>query len=85
MTQLADNIILLLAALLLVGVFSTKFSTKFGMPALVLFLAAGMVLSQFIFFNNASLTQMAGIFALVVILFEGGMQTSIKDIKPIIQ
>ncbi|MDH6372052.1 cell volume regulation protein A [Paenibacillus sp. PastF-3] len=85
MSQLADNIILLLAALLLVGVFSTKFSTKFGMPALVLFLAAGMVLSQFVFFNNASLTQMAGIFALVVILFEGGMQTNIKDIKPVIR
>lgn len=85
MTQLADHIILLLAALLLVGVFSTKFSSKFGMPALVLFLAAGMLLNQFVFFNNASITQLAGIFALVVILFKGGMQTSIKDIKPIIR
>lgn len=85
MTELADNIILLLAGLLLVGVLSTKFSTKFGMPALVLFIAAGMVLSQFVFFNNASLTQIAGIFALVVILFEGGMQTNIKDIRPIIR
>lgn len=85
MSQLADNIILLLAALLLIGVFSTKFSTRFGMPALVLFIAVGMVLSHFVFFNNASLTQIAGIFALVVILFEGGMQTNIKDIKPIIR
>ncbi|KWX73028.1 potassium transporter [Paenibacillus riograndensis] len=83
MTHLADNIILLLAALLLAGVLSTKFSTRFGMPALVLFIAAGMVLSRFVYFNNASLTQVAGIFALIVILFEGGMQTSIKDIRPI--
>lgn len=85
MTHLADQIILLLAALLLIAVLSTKFSTRFGMPALVLFIAAGMVLSHFIYFNNASLTQIAGIFALVVILFEGGMQTSMKDIRPILK
>lgn len=85
MSPLTDNIILTLAALLLVGVFSTKFSTRFGMPALVLFIAVGMVLSHFIYFNNASLTQIAGIFALVVILFEGGMQTKMKDIKPVIR
>ena len=84
MSHIADSVILLLAALLLVGVLSTKFSTRFGMPALVLFIAAGMVLSHFIYFNNASFTQIAGIFALIVILFEGGMQTSMKDIKPVI-
>nr|WP_251038333.1 potassium/proton antiporter [Paenibacillus albidus] len=85
MTHLADQTILLMAALLLVGVLSTKFSTRFGMPALVLFIAVGMVLSHFIYFNNAALTQIAGIFALVIILFEGGMQTSMKDIRPILR
>ncbi|WP_340021555.1 potassium/proton antiporter [Paenibacillus sp. FSL K6-1096] len=85
MTHLADQIILLLAVLLLISVFSTKFSTRFGMPALVLFIAAGMVLSHFVYFNNAALTQIAGIFALVVILFEGGMQTSMKDIRPVMK
>ncbi|WP_310831596.1 potassium/proton antiporter [Paenibacillus pedocola] len=83
MTHLADSVILLLAVLLLIGVLSTKFSTRFGMPALVLFILVGMVLSHFVYFNNVSLTQIAGIFALVVILFEGGMQTSIKDIRPV--
>lgn len=85
MTHFADQIILLLAVLLLISVFSTKFSTRFGMPALVLFIAAGMVLSHFVYFNNAALTQIAGIFALVVILFEGGMQTSMKDIRPVMK
>jgi potassium/hydrogen antiporter len=85
MSELGDNIILLLAALLLVGVLSTKFSSRFGMPALVLFIAVGMVLSQFVYFDDASFTQIAGIFALIVILFEGGMQTSIKDIRPVIK
>ncbi|MDQ0193969.1 potassium/proton antiporter [Paenibacillus wynnii] len=84
MSPLADNVILLSAVLLLIGVLSTKFSTKFGMPSLVLFIAAGMILSHFIYFNNASLTQIAGIFALIIILFEGGMQTSMRDIRPVI-
>ena len=84
MNQLTDHIILLLAALLLIGVLSTKFSNRFGMPALVLFIAAGMILSHFIYFNNASFAQIAGIFALIVILFEGGMQTRLKDIRPVI-
>lgn len=84
MGHLTDQMIMLLAALLLVGVLSTKFSSRFGMPALVLFIAAGMILSHFVYFNNASITQIAGIFALVVILFEGGMQTNLKDIRPVI-
>lgn len=84
MLSLADSIILLLAALLLTGVLSTKFSAKFGMPALVLFIAAGMLLNPFIYYNNASFTQIVGIFALVVILFDGGMQTDVKDIRPVI-
>ncbi|MBY9081308.1 potassium/proton antiporter [Paenibacillus sp. HN-1] len=84
MTHLADSVIMLLAALLLIGVLSTKFSSRFGMPSLVLFIAAGMILSRFIYYDNVALTQMAGIFALVIILFEGGMQTSFKDIKPVI-
>lgn len=84
MTHLADSVIMLLAALLLIGVLSTKFSSRFGMPSLVLFIAAGMILSRFIYYDNVALTQLAGIFALVIILFEGGMQTSFKDIKPVI-
>ncbi len=83
MTHFADNVILLLAVLMLIGVLSTKFSSRFGMPALVLFIAAGMILSHFVYFNDASLTQLAGIFALIVILFEGGMQTSFKEIRPV--
>ncbi|WP_025701241.1 potassium/proton antiporter [Paenibacillus forsythiae] len=84
MTHQADSIIMLLAALLLTGVLSTKFSSRFGMPSLVLFIAAGMIVSRFVYYNNVPLTQFAGIFALVVILFEGGMQTRFKDIRPII-
>ncbi|MXO80301.1 K+/H+ antiporter, partial [Paenibacillus sp. OT2-17] len=60
-TTLINLIVLLLSSLLLVGVLTTKFSSRFGMPALVLFIAVGMVLSQFIYFDNAFITQLVGI------------------------
>lgn len=84
MPNFVDSIILLCGALLLTGVLTTKFSTRFGMPALVLFIAIGMILSRFIYYDNAELTQLVGIFALIVILFQGGMQTDFKEIKPIL-
>ncbi|MEK5143213.1 potassium/proton antiporter [Paenibacillus jamilae] len=84
-TTLINLIVLLLSSLLLVGVLTTKFSSRFGMPALVLFIAVGMVLSQFIYFDNAFITQLVGILALIVILFEGGMQTKFADVKPVIR
>jgi len=84
LTALTDSIVILLASLLLIGVFATKFSSRFGLPALVFFIAAGMVLSRFVYFDNAFLAQLVGTFALIVILFEGGMQTKYTTIRPVI-
>ncbi|AYB45902.1 potassium/proton antiporter [Paenibacillus lautus] len=84
MPSFVDSMILLCGALLLTGVLTTKFSSRFGMPALVLFIAIGMILSRFIYYDNAELTQLVGIFALIVILFQGGMQTDFKEIKPVL-
>ncbi|GIP54244.1 potassium/proton antiporter [Paenibacillus vini] len=84
LTDYTDSIVILLAGLLLIGVFATKFSSRFGLPSLVFFIAAGMVLSRFIYFDNAFIAQLVGTFALIVILFEGGMQTKYITIKPII-
>ncbi|GIP23554.1 potassium/proton antiporter [Paenibacillus sp. J22TS3] len=84
LTALTSSIIILLASLLLIGVFATKFSSRFGLPALVFFIAAGMILSNFLYFDNAFITQLVGTFALIVILFEGGMQTKFITIRPIL-
>ncbi|WP_068699852.1 potassium/proton antiporter [Paenibacillus yonginensis] len=84
LTILTEQIVILLAVLLLVGVVATKFSSKFGLPALVFFIAAGMILSRFVYFDNPFLTQLVGTLALVVILLDGGMQTKFVTIKPII-
>ncbi|MGG6313646.1 potassium/proton antiporter [Paenibacillus macerans] len=78
-----DNTILLFSLLLFIGVFTTKFSARFGLPSLVFFIAVGMVLSKFIYYDNAALTQLFGIMALIVILFEGGLQTKWRNVREV--
>ncbi|WCK52815.1 potassium/proton antiporter [Aneurinibacillus sp. Ricciae_BoGa-3] len=78
----SDNIIFLFSILLIIGVITTKFSSRLGVPSLVLFIAVGMALNHFIYFSNAFITQLFGILALIIILFDGGMKTSWKSIKP---
>lgn len=81
MTFTVDTAIFVLSVLLIVGVATTKFSSRLGLPSLVLFIGVGMVASQYIYFDNAKITQLVGILALIVILFEGGMQTKWKPMK----
>lgn len=75
---------ILLGILLLTGVVSAKFSNRFNLPSLVLFIAVGMIMNRFIYFDNTKLTQLFGIMALIVILFEGGMQTRWKQMRPVV-
>jgi potassium/hydrogen antiporter len=83
-----DSFILILALLFIVGVLTTRFSTKLGVPSLILFILVGMVMGSdvlgIIYFDNAALTQMIGVIALVIILFEGGLQTNWNDVRPVI-
>ncbi|RNA67049.1 potassium/proton antiporter [Alteribacter keqinensis] len=82
-----DYFILILALFFIIGVVTTKFSSRFGVPALILFIVLGMVAGSdglgLIYFDNASYAQVIGIFALVVILFEGGLSTKWSTIKPV--
>ena len=83
-----NGIILLGGIFLLTGVLMTKISARAGVPSLVLFLIIGMLLgsdvSGLIYFSNAELAQMVGIVALIIILFEGGLQTQWKNIRPVL-
>lgn len=76
--------IFLCAALLMLGVITTKFSNRLGVPSLVLYILIGMGLTSYIYYDNASITQLVGIFALIIILFKGGIQAKWKHIKPIL-
>ncbi|MFS0865038.1 potassium/proton antiporter [Fredinandcohnia sp. 179-A 10B2 NHS] len=82
-----DYMIMLFSFLLLLGVMTAKFSTRVGVPALVLFMFLGMVLGSdvlgLIYFDNANVAQLIGVLALVIILFEGGLQTEWKSVKKV--
>jgi len=70
---------LLLGVLLILATFSTKLSSKLGIPGLVVFLALGMLFGsdglKLINFDDPVLAQQIAVAALVVILFEGGFST----------
>jgi potassium/hydrogen antiporter len=78
------SLIFLFSIMLIIGVLATKFSSRLGLPALILFLLAGMLLNNLIYFANAELTQLIGIMALIIILFDGGTQTKWTSIRPVI-
>lgn len=74
--------------MLLVSIFAGKMSSRFGIPSLLLFLLIGMFMGTDgvgYHFENVGTTQFVGMMALSVILFSGGMDTRISDIKPIVK
>jgi cell volume regulation protein A len=80
-----DHVIFLFSILLVLGVITAKFSSRLGVPSLVFFVVVGMVLNHFIYFDNAYLTQLFGILALIIILFDGGTQTKWTHMRPILK
>lgn len=88
--NLSNEFILIgVASLLLLSVLASKVSDRFGIPALLLFLALGMLAGSDgpggIYFDDPALSQFIGIIALNLILFAGGLETEWKDIRPILK
>jgi len=71
--------IVVAASLVLVAILSARFSQRFGMPALVLFVAVGMFAGSSgplgIEFEDYALSLNIGLLALAVIIFSGGLDT----------
>lgn len=83
------SIYLLTAALLLLlSIFSSKLSLKYGIPALLIFLGIGMIFGSdglnVVYFEDYQLAQSLGIIALIYILFSGGLDTKWQKVKPIV-
>jgi cell volume regulation protein A len=80
-----DTLILVAGLLVLLGIVSSKLSTRLGMPVLVLFLLVGMVAGSEgiggLEFENYVLGHAIGTIALVMILFDGGLGTSLAAIR----
>lgn len=87
MTLTFDNILLLGSILLFIGLLGTR-TTKYGVPVLLLFLAVGMLGGSDgiggIIFDDPQLTKFIGAIALCFILFSGGLDTRLADIKPVL-
>lgn len=82
-----ELVLLTLSVLFFLSILAGKAGYKFGVPALLLFLAVGMIFGSDgvgINFNNIPIAQTIGSIALCIILFSGGMDTKISDIKPIL-
>lgn len=79
-----DLIILVGGLLLLLGIVSSKVGTRLGMPVLVLFLLVGMLAGSEgiggLEFEDYRLAHAIGTLALVMILFDGGLGTSLAAI-----
>ncbi|RCW62530.1 potassium/proton antiporter [Saliterribacillus persicus] len=80
--------ILILGLLFVIGVMTTKFSSRIGVPALILYILVGVLVGSdglgLFYFSDYNFAQLVGMLALVIILFEGGMQTKWEEIKPVI-
>ena len=76
------------AVIMLLSIFSSKISTKFGFPTILVFIAIGMLVSKdgigSISFKNVTAAQIIGNVTLSFVLFSGGLDTHYKHIKPII-
>ena len=90
-----ELILLVLSLLFFASIFTDKIGYKFGVPALLLFLAVGMLFGPdgigrlinedgvgYMFDVNSA--QAIGTIALCIILFSGGLDTKLSDIRPVI-
>ena len=78
--------VLLAAFLLLAGVLASKLSYRLGVPALLLFLALGMLAGSEgvigIEFADPEPAMLMGVVALCLILFDGGLLTDVRSMSP---
>ncbi len=83
-----EQLLIITATLLLLGVVASKASSKLGVPALLLFLLVGILAGSEgpgrIPFDNASLAQSVGVIALAFILFAGGLDTDWRTVSPVL-
>ena len=83
----SGNLLLIGSVLIFCSILITKAGGRFGLPTLLLFLVAGMLFGRDglgIEFDNVGQAQFVGMVALCVILFTGGLETRIADIKPVL-
>jgi cell volume regulation protein A len=87
MTPGLDLALLLGAAVLLVAVGAVRFSTRLGVPSLLVYLALGVAIGEAglgIRFDDVELTRVLGFCALIVIIAEGGLSARWSTLRPVL-
>jgi cell volume regulation protein A len=80
-----EVILLLGAVVLLTAIVAVRFSDRLGFPALLGYLAIGLLLQSVVRFDDAELARNLGLAALVLILADGGLTTrwdNVRDVVP---
>ena len=74
------------ASLLLISVFSSKLATKVGIPSLLFFLLTGWLIGEFggPELHSPEIAKFIGDFALIFILFTGGLDSHWPNIRPVL-
>jgi cell volume regulation protein A len=83
------ELILITGAMLAGGLIASLVAVRVRVPALVLFLVLGIVagsdVTGWIYFDDYELARTVGIVALALILFEGGLAASFREIRPVLR
>ena len=85
---LSDNLLLLASVLVFAAILITKLGARIGTPTLLLFLVLGMLAGEDglgLEFEDFELAESIGHFAMTIILFAGGLETSLADTKPVMK
>ena len=85
---LSSNPLLLVSMLVFVSILVSKVGARFGVPTLLLFLLVGMLAGQEglgIRMDNHEVAESIGHFAMTIILLTGGLETSLKDTRPVLK
>ena len=78
--------VLVISVLIFISLLVGKMGSRFGVPTLLLFLLIGVLFGSDgvgLEFDSPKIAQAVGVVALNIILFSGGMDTRMSEIKPI--
>jgi len=88
MAPSVETLLLAGGTLLLICVLASKISDRWGIPALLLFLAIGMLAGSEgpggIYFDDPVIANAIGTVALALILFAGGLDTRWESVRPVL-
>ena len=85
---MSDHLLLLASVLVFFAILITKVGARFGAPSLLMFLLLGMLVGADglgVKFEDYHVAESIGHFAMTIILFTGGLETSMHETKPVMK